>query len=69
MNGCAGCKHGASSVPSFSKRIDICGKLYAYLPVLIREETQRPEWCPGFESKVESENPEVKSETEQQELF
>jgi hypothetical protein len=49
-----------------SKRIDLCGKEYAYLPVLIREETQRPEWCPGFEPKEISH--EENNTNEQQEL-
>jgi len=69
MNGCAGCKHGEASVPSMSKRVDLCGKIYAYLPVLIREETQRPDWCPGFEPKEISRETHKEHETEgQQEL-
>jgi hypothetical protein len=45
-----------------SKRVDLCGKIYAYLPVLIREDTQRPDWCPGFEAK-EIETVNLKLET------
>lgn len=69
LKGCGQCRHGAKS-DRIAERIDICGVKYAYLPIYMPVETQRPEWCPGWEGKVESEKTKVQSETaEQQELF
>ena len=62
--------------PRISTFVTICEKLYRLLPAYMDETRSKPEWCPGFEEKVESEKVEVKSETgdtpreteEQQEL-
>jgi hypothetical protein len=69
-NGCAHCKHAAKS-DKLSEQVDICGATYAYLPIYMPVETQRPEWCPGFEGKQLPHETHEKHETgpEQQELF
>ena len=46
--GCAACIDGAKS-DSTASRIDICREKYAYLPLFLDIDNQRPSWCPGFE--------------------
>jgi hypothetical protein len=45
--GCALCVDGAKS-DSLAERIDVCREIYAYLPIHLDIDNQRPSWCPGF---------------------
>jgi hypothetical protein len=46
--GCAFCIDGAKS-DSTAAQIDICREQYAYLPLFLDINNQRPAWCRGFE--------------------
>jgi hypothetical protein len=46
--GCAFCIDGAKS-DSSAVQIDICREQYAYLPLFLDINNQRPAWCRGFE--------------------
>jgi hypothetical protein len=62
--GCGHCLVVGRSVPSETDPDDMCKKSTAYLPIHIDLDNQRPNWCTGFERKLE-----VESNTdEQQEL-
>jgi hypothetical protein len=45
--GCATCIDGAKSVKA-AEQIDICREKYAYLPIYMDVNNQRPSWCPGY---------------------
>jgi hypothetical protein len=46
--GCAFCIDGAKS-DSTAAQIDLCREQYAYLPLFLDINNQRPAWCRGFE--------------------
>lgn len=61
--GCALCIDGAKS-DSSATQIDICRERFAYLPLYMDINNQRPAWCQGFERNGTG----VVPETTQEEL-
>jgi len=63
--GCGHCLLACRSVPSATDPVDCCRKPYAYLPIHLDLNNQRPPWCKGFEAReIDTTN----EPTEQQEL-
>jgi hypothetical protein len=65
--GCGHCLLVGQSVPSMACLNDCClnPKTYAYLPIHLDHDNQRPSWCRGFEAReIDTTN----EPTEQQEL-